>query len=475
MSASERTFWEQVIQRWVGQPGLLVVVVPEDFNQFETARMLRDWACRFSNSDRFASLAVPDPKDTYCYDARDAGQLISVPGPQVLPFVLAESERLSSARQAANGDVPFFLIVSGLLIGHQAAIDEWIRTVLEGWPGQRSALRTGRLHICCLVTAPLPKRQALLPEGCDRLVIPDVQDDEIAAISADSIAEYWRPDGEVTCRYVRSAVVDMASGRRTHAELALSELIADWQHRPDRRTDWVPHWPMDSEAVQQARSILQQEGITTPWLAGTAVSADSQPTRADRLWAWGLWRRGSGPGEVTQGLTTLARIAMPSPNYPESVAPPNSPLAADAAMFVFRQTVQIEQLLKDWLRRQLQSDPTRDRIRALLDGPSPLKQEQTLRDHISEQISEWQRKLSPEQLRQDHVTVSICSFGVLRSMILELVSQKQADRLRNPLNAILAARNLAAHGGWFTLNEYRDICEQTNRVVAALSSLRIGP
>ena len=181
--------------------------------------------------------------------------------------MLAEGGRLETARQAARGETPLFLMISGLCISNGESLDEWIRSVIEGWPGSRQTLRTGHLHCCCLVTAPLPRRQSLLPEGCERLVASDVGDEEIAAVCSGAITEYWRSAGEVACRYIGSCAVDMASGRRSHAELALAEMMSDWQHRPDRRADWLPGWREDSEAVLGARKILEHEGVTSPWLA----------------------------------------------------------------------------------------------------------------------------------------------------------------------------------------------------------------
>lgn len=473
MPAGEHEFWEQVVQRWIGQPGLLIVVVPEDINQFEIGRQLRNMACRRPASMLNDETVVPDAKDTYCYDARRADELTNYLGAKVLPFVLAEGGRLETARQAARGEIPLFLMISGLSMSDGGSLDEWIRSVIEGWPGPRQTLRTGRLHCCCLVTTPPPRRQSLLPEGCERLVASDVRDEEIAAICADPITEYWRAEGEVACRYVESCAVDMASGRRPHAELAVAEMMIDWQRRSDRRADWFPGWRTDSEAVLRARQILEHEGITTPWLDVPPNNTGGQASIADRLWAWGLWRRGPGPGDVNQGLTTLARVAMSTLEPLESTSISAQSLSTDAAMFIFRQTVQVEHLLKDWLRRQLQSAPSRDRIRAVLDAPCSAKPDQVLRDYIAEQIPEWQIRIPADQTRLDHVAISICSFGVLKGIMLDLLPTKQRGQVQASLNVLVSARNLAAHGGWFTLKEYQLACDHIDRIMVALPSLRI--
>ncbi len=472
MPASERAFWEEVVARWIQSPGLLAVVVPYDLNQLEMGRWVRDQACQFRQLDGGGDGDHSvDPKDTYCYSLDSVSHASEVHNaPNLLPYVLGECDRLETARRSALGEIPFHLVVTGVDAMDETTVGDWLRHAMEGWPGVRPAAKDSQLHCCCLVTCPLPERYAPLPEGCDWLVAPDAEDEEIAAITSHAVTDYWRAEDDVTCRYVRSSLVDMASGRRTDAELAFAEAINSWERRDTPHADWYPLWPADCEAICRARDTLHREGIVSSWLQANETGYGA-PASANigRLWSQGLWRQGTGLNNIHQGLTSLARTALRLPQQVQPNMPPVPTPLSDAAVHVFRQSLHVEQSLKEWLCQQLQSTAGRGRIREILDAPFGEEPTRSLRDHVAHQVISWQTKVPADELRHDHTVISICSFGILKHIVLEFLPQRKADRIKLSLNVLVSARNAAAHGGWFTLNEYREVHEHISKIGLTMS------
>ncbi len=471
---SEARFWEQVANAWADQPGLLLAFVPVDLNGLFVGRHVRDLICQPIAGSNLSGGEI-DNRLTYCYDLEGNGELPDAHSQELLPRVFEATGCQSRALAAAEDGQPFYLLTAGVRLPTGVPLDRWVREVASGWPGPRHSVRSGQLHCCLLATGSLPRQSPPLPEGCWCLAEQSGADEEILAVVQSEVDRYWGAEDQVTRRFLASAVVDMASGRRPHAELALDLLIADWGSSSRAQADWRPAWPKSSRQVQDARRALEEAGCPP-----TALElAQWQKRRSDadqwdligRLWAHGLWRRRAGAEGLWSGLTSLARAALARPVSDDEHRLPSS--VPDSTQFALRRCMEVELQVKDWLLGLLDTSHGATAVRAALDAKSAEPQKfPTQREYIISQMPVWQARLSDEELHQDRTVVAISSVGALLGILYNLPVGWALGGLRDSLQRLKDARNLAAHGGWFNLSEFRALCEIADGAEEALSHAR---
>lgn len=472
---NEQKFWQQVAYRWVKSPGFMVAIVPADLNISVHGFWVRDYALKLPTTDPAIKELIPALNDTLCWDLSNTStQLIQIAGQEILPRALAEIDEKERAEEAARGETPFYLLLTGMVLPAETSLENWVRDVVKSWPGVRPATSLTQFHLCCVVTAPLPKNPGFLPEGCDWLIPDNDQEGEILTVVQDVVEKYWGHESSYMRSYIRSGIADMASGRRKHAELALELLLENRNHNRAQKTGRQLFWPTNSAPVQQTREVLIQEGLSSKWLQARLVgikneSETSEVELARRLWARGLWRNRLENGGVWTGLTTLARAALKPLNIEDELDPLFLP---HSTTFILNRCMQVEHQLKHLLWHLLETGRGRERLRQIFDASDGQKSAISFRERILNQVPEQRSRIPPEKLGCDEIAISRCSFGNLKETLMRMPSADRNQVLLTALNTLVWARNLAAHGGWFTSSEFIRVCEQADKAEQSLSRLR---
>lgn len=475
---NEQRFWQTVAYRWVEAPGLLVAVVPADLNTYRTGRWLRDHICRPPlDSSIMAEHLGPDPRHTYFCDLTLDETLRHMSGATCLSALLAETGQGEPAERAARGETPFYLLIAGLAIAADVSIDCWIRQVVGTWPGPGPASPSSRLHICCVVTAPLPVHQACLPDGCAWLSPQPDSEEEILRVVQDTVAEQWPADEPYLSQYICASLVDMASSRRTHAEWACATIEHDWARGRAAKPDWRPHWRTRGPAVKQAREILAQAGVTAleglhPRNGHNGHSYTNEAELARRLWAHGLWtNRLDNSYSLWPGLTSLAKAALKPAGSRRSLLPLCHP---HATTHVLSRCLRIEQQIKHLLWYLLETSSGRKHIRAALDSPVRRGSKISLRQDIVEKMPQRFEHIPAPNRHNDEVVLSVCSFGALNDILFALAPSGEHHALRQAIDNLVGIRNAAAHGEWFTAAQFTNACQRADEAEAALAYFRPG-
>lgn len=470
---SEARFWHEVAAKWARTPGLTVVVAPQDLNTAQIARVVRVYACEAPGSeldddDTF----VPDFRDTYCYEPDHHNGLATIDGGEFLPQVLCTTDQVEKAQTAAYGEQPFYLMVSGIALPPDMPVSRWIRQVAATWPVGVPGARGARFHCCCILTAPLPESNEPLPDGCYMLVPPIPHEGEIVPIVQMVVDAFWPGENEVIQHYLCSGIADMASSRRTHAEQALQVVRDVWISGRAHQPEWRPHWDDDPSRLWSVRETIRAAGLDEAWLQALMDGeipehSANEISMIRQLWSYGLWY-GLVDHGFWSGLTALGRSALPLPDIREWVAPA---APTDAALQIFRHTVHVEHQLKHHLLRLMHAPRVRDAVDRVLDQVRPYETE-TNRAYIGRRMRDWDVRIAPPLRNNSDVLISVCEFGVLLTL-LERVHRHPARGWMDDMKRVMHARNKAAHGGWFTMEEYRRVLQLVDRMEASIRGLTL--
>ena len=336
--------------------------------------------------------------------------------------------------------------------------------------------------MCCIVSAELPEGQAPLPEGCDWQALEAATNEEIRTMAQEAVNEVWRTEEPYLRQYISSGIADMASGQRVDAEHAIAALQQEWQDGAGEQEQWRPMWRMDNPFVEQARATMQSLGIDAGWVRqrlteGVAGQHNDDTRLAHGLWEHGLWRNSGENTSLWQGLTMVARACLQTPHGPDWLLQPSLP---DATTRVLLHSLRVERQIKHHLLRLIQSAHFQVAVNRVLDEPTR-NGGRTQREHILEEIERipdfWERRfpyVPPEHRCNADVLVNVCSFGTLSRIVYQLLPRERYSSWRRNMKNVVDARNMAAHGGWFSLAEYGTVVQSATMVEAELTSLRFG-
>lgn len=481
LPASEVEFWTKVGKRLVIAPGLILAVVPYDLNTQAIRSRLRQLICDPSDDHELRELA-PDGRQVFSVDFGTEGECMLVQGAEVLPHALAKHGFDKDLQHAELGDEPVYLLLNGITVPPDMSLSQWARSLTDHWPGGRVGGTTTSLHCCCIVSTEQPSGQAPLPEGCDWLAPEPAPNEEIRAIVRAGVDDFWRDEDPCVRQYLCSGVADMASGQRLHAERALETLREEWQDGQSQQAGWRPMWRPTNQFVEQVRSSLQGLGINEDWVRerlseGVAGQYADDQRLANRLWVQGLWRSIGDNTSLWQGLTMVARASLQTPQSLDWLL---HPAMADATAQVLVHTLRVERQLKHHMLRLMQSRQFHGAVdRALAERRR--NEDRSYRAYILEEIGRipgfWEARfpyIPPEQRHSADVLISVCSFGTLEKIVYHLLPTSRYDGWRASLREVINARNTAAHGGWFSLAEYKTVVQSATRVETELASLRFA-
>ncbi len=479
-SRTETQFWQAIADRLVKAPGLILAVVPRDLNTVAARQHLRQVLCHSQESDHGWHDIAPHGRQVAGVDVSCDGAVTPLPGAELLPRALATLDIDADWQEDLVEDERLFVLISGISIPQGTSISQWVREIIPHWPGGQPSNATNPLHCCCIVSTEQPLGQAPLPEGCDWLAVDAASDEEIRNIARRAVDNFWHTEEPCVRQYLCSGIADMASGQRVHAEHALEILQEEWQDGLAHQQDWRPMWRSNSRLVEQVSATMHALGLDSDWARthltqGMIGQYREDSLMAQRLWEHGLWRSIGENTSLWQGMTMVARASIQTANAPGWLMQPPVP---DATAQVLVQALRVENQLRYHLLRLMQSPKTRaavDRVLDELQRNEGGTQRQRILDDLERTPGSWDRRwpyIPPERRCDADVLISVCSFGTLSRIVNQLLPRERYRHWSASLKNIVDARNVAAHGGWFALTEFRAFTQDTSRVEADLASLR---